>query len=101
MNPAARLLTIYIYDVLIRQQKDQTLNLIWAAVFELDTTNPHLEDYVTSCVVALRQEIDFTRMRLNEHSVPSSLSDLSARAGGISVCEAVWWPGILFLAGFW
>jgi hypothetical protein len=32
---------------------------------------------------------------------PSSLSGLSPRAGGISVCEAVLPPGIPVLAGFW
>lgn len=72
MNPAERLLGIY--DKLISQQKDQSMKLTWAVVFDLDENNPHLEDQVTSCVVALRKQIDFTSERLAELGVPSDLT---------------------------
>lgn len=58
MNPAARLLKIY--DKLVGQQTDQSMVKTWAAVFDLDGNDPHLEDKVVGCVVALRQQIDFT-----------------------------------------
>ena len=41
------------------------------------------------------------RQACSFRSPPSSLSGLSPRAGGISVCEAVLPPGIPVLAGFW
>lgn len=72
MNPAERLLGIY--DKLISQQKDQSMKLTWAVVFDLEENNPHLEDQVTSCVVALRKQIDFTSERLAELGVPSDLT---------------------------
>ncbi|NOS97098.1 MAG: hypothetical protein HOP25_01330 [Methylotenera sp.] len=72
MNPAARLLGIY--DKLISQQKDQSMKLTWAVVFNLDENDPHLEDKVTSCVVALRKQIDFTSERLAEMDLPADLT---------------------------
>ena len=72
MNPAQRLLGIY--DKLIGQQKDQSMKLTWAVVFDLDENDPHLEDKVTSCVVALRKQIDFTSERLAEMDVPADLT---------------------------
>lgn len=47
----------------------------WAEVFDLDTTGPALEDEVTACVVALRGQIDFARLRLSERDVPSDLTN--------------------------
>ena len=73
MNPAARLLAIY--DALAQQGPDQPLMQMWAKVFGLDVSSPHLEDDVTACVVALRQQIDFARMRLSAHSVPPELTN--------------------------
>lgn len=72
MNPSQRLLTIY--EILIAQQHDQQMAHTWAEVFGLDKNNPNLEDDVTACVIALRQQIDFVRMRLSEHDVPLELT---------------------------
>lgn len=47
---------------------------MWARVFGIDVNSPHLEDDVTACVVALRQQIDFTRTRLSIHGVPADLT---------------------------
>lgn len=88
MNPASRLLSIY--DTLVRQQKDQTMTNTWAAVFDLDINTPHLEDDVTSCVVALRQQIDFTRVRLTEYGVPPELT-----SPGFDRLKNVASPGLL------
>lgn len=71
MNPAERLLGIY--DKLISQQKDQSMKLTWAMVFDLEENDPQLEDIVTSCVVALRKQIDFTSERLAELGVSPDL----------------------------
>jgi hypothetical protein len=73
MNPAERLLSIY--DKLVSQQKDQSMKLTWAVIFDLNDSDPHLEDKVTSCVVALRKEIDFTREKLAEMAVPADLTN--------------------------
>jgi hypothetical protein len=73
MNPAERLLSIY--DKLVSQQKDQSMRLTWAVVFDLDHNDHHLEDKVTSCVVALRKQIDFTSERLAEMDVPTDLTN--------------------------
>lgn len=88
MNPAARLLSIY--DTLIRQQKDQTMTNTWAVVFDLEINTPHLEDDVTSCLVAVRQQIDFTRMRLTGHGVPPELT-----SPGFDRLKSVASPGLL------
>lgn len=72
MNPAERLLSIY--DKLVSQQKDQSMTQTWATVFELDNKDPHLEDIVVACVVALRQQIDFSRLKLTEKNVPLELT---------------------------
>ena len=72
MNPATRLLVIY--DTLIQQQGDRAMLNIWASVLGLDEKNAHLEDDVTTCLVALRQQIDFARMRLDSHGVPQELT---------------------------
>jgi len=45
----------------------------WAAVFGLEES-AHFEDDVTACVVALRQEIDFARLRLTAQGVPDDLT---------------------------
>lgn len=71
MNPAGRLLEIY--DTLVRQQQDQQMVNTWAEVLSLEK-GPHIEDDVTTCLVALRQQIDFTRMRLDEIGVPTELT---------------------------
>lgn len=72
MNPAARLLTIY--DKLAPLPGEGAMINVWAKVFGLEPSSSHLEDDVTACVVALRQQIDFTRMRLSVHSVPHELT---------------------------
>lgn len=73
MNPAERLLALY--EKLVRQTTDQQMVKTWAVVFDLDPTGPALEDEVNACVVALRAQVDFTRTRLDEHGVPSNLTD--------------------------
>jgi hypothetical protein len=72
MNPAERLLSIY--DKLIHQRQDQSMVQTWADVFGLDKNSEHLEDEVTSCIVALRAQIDFARMRLSVNEVPVELT---------------------------
>lgn len=45
----------------------------WARVFNLDTNTSELEDEVAACVIALRQEVDFARVRLRGREVPDEL----------------------------
>lgn len=71
MNPAERLLSIY--DKLIGVNADRPMVQAWAEIFSLDAKAADLEDDATSCIVALRQQIDFVRMRLGENEVPSEL----------------------------
>lgn len=73
MNPAERLLGIY--DKLISQQNDHNMTRTWAVVFELDENDPHLEDKVTTCIFALRKQIDFTSARLSELGVSADLTN--------------------------
>lgn len=73
MNPAERLLTIY--DKLIHQGQDQSMVQTWADVFGLDKKSENLEDEVTSCIVALRAQVDFARMRLSANEVPVELTN--------------------------
>lgn len=72
MNPAARLLDIY--DKLCHQSNDYQMVQTWADVFGIDKESPHCEDDVTACVVALRAEIAFTRVRLDSYSVEAHLT---------------------------
>ena len=72
MNPAERLLSIY--DKLISQQKDQSMTQTWAVVFDLDKDDPNIEDKVVSCLVALREQINFSRLKLTEIDVPIDLT---------------------------
>lgn len=72
MNPAERLLSIY--DKLVSQQQDRVMVQTWADVFGLDKNSTNLEDEVTACVVALRTQIDFTRLRLTANGVPDGLT---------------------------
>lgn len=73
MNPAERLLSIY--DSLVGQQQDQAMVQTWADVFGLNRSSTNLEDEVTACVVALRTQIDFARLRLTANGVPDELSN--------------------------
>lgn len=72
MNTGARLHRIY--DRLAAQATDQAMVQTWGDVFELDKSNPHLEDEVANLVMALRSEIKFARDRLDAYGVPSSLT---------------------------
>jgi len=73
MNPAERLLKIY--DKLVTRQTDQSMAKTWTSVFDLDENDLQLEDKVTSCLVALRKQIDFTSERLAEMDVPTDLTN--------------------------
>ena len=72
MNPAERVLTIY--DKLVSQQKDQPMTQTWSEVFGLEGNSPTLEDDVTACLVGLRSQIDFTRLRLTAVGVSPDLT---------------------------
>jgi hypothetical protein len=72
MNPAERLLSIY--DKLLSQQQDRPMIQTWADVFGVDLSSENLEDEVTTCIVALRAQVDFARMRLSANDVPAGLS---------------------------
>ena len=72
MNSAARLHRIY--DKLAAQQNDQPMVKTWADVLEIDKDNPHCEDDVTACLMALRSEITLTRQRLDAIGVPMNLT---------------------------
>ncbi|MFM8757760.1 MAG: hypothetical protein ACKOD9_21000 [Rubrivivax sp.] len=72
MNPAARLHRIY--DKLAAQSNDQSMAYTWAEVFGIDKNDPHHEDDVTACVMALRSEIALTRNRLDEIGAPENLT---------------------------
>lgn len=73
MNPAERLLAIY--DKLVSQQQDLSMTQTWAAVFNIEKTDPIIEDKVVSCVVALRKQIDFTRAKLTENGLPLDITN--------------------------
>jgi hypothetical protein len=72
MSPAARLHRIY--DKLAAMGADQPMTHTWADVFGIDKSNPHFDDDVTVCVMALRSELDLTRLRLNALGVPENLT---------------------------
>lgn len=72
MNSGARLHRIY--DKLAAQVTDLQMVQIWAEVFSLDKSSPHLEDEVANLVMALRSEIKFARERLNAYGVPANLT---------------------------
>lgn len=72
MNPAARLHRIY--DQLAGQTHDRHMVQTWADVFDIDQRSPHVEDDVTSCLMALRAEIDLTRQKLGALGVPDELT---------------------------
>ncbi|WP_077002815.1 hypothetical protein [Variovorax sp. KK3] len=73
MNPASRLLAIY--DNLVSNSKDVQMVRVWARVFDIDSDSPTVEDELIACLVGLQKEVDFTRVRLNEHGVPPNLTD--------------------------
>lgn len=72
MNSAARLYRIY--DKLSAQSTNQQMVQTWCDVFDLDKDNPHCEDDVTACVMALRAEIALARQRLHALDVPPNLT---------------------------
>lgn len=72
MNPSERLLAIY--DKFIEDRTDVAASQVWAVVFDLDITSTTLEDEVTDSLMALRNQIDFTRRLLEvKYSVPGEL----------------------------
>lgn len=79
MNTAGRLLSIY--DRLTRQgwPQDKTMVWVWAEVFELSQTAPHVEDDVVTCLQAIRSEIDL----------------LSAKLSAVGVSEDLMNPGLI------
>ncbi|QDQ25187.1 hypothetical protein FNU76_01795 [Chitinimonas arctica] len=73
MNAAERL--IYFYDRLVSNKQNDRLLEKWAIVFDLSASDPNLEDDVTARLMSLRQQIDFTRSRLDEHGIPVELTN--------------------------
>jgi hypothetical protein len=71
MNSAERVLAIY--DKLVQHQGDTPMMKTWAAVFEVPTEGPHLEDDITACLVALRSEIQLTKAQLAAAGIPTNL----------------------------
>ena len=84
MNAGARLHRIH--DRLAAQTTDQAMVQTWAEVFDLDKSNPHLEDEVANLVMALRSEIKFAHERLDAHGVPSGVVDRVAKVSD-SLCK--------------
>ena len=72
MNPAARLLSIF--DTLVNQPKDLQMVQTWGDVFGIPSDSAHHEDDVTACIVALRSELTFTRLRLDACGAPANLT---------------------------
>jgi hypothetical protein len=72
MNPAERLLSIY--EKLVSQHQDRSMLQTWAEVFGLEIDSENLEDEVTTCIIALRAQIDFARVRLTANEVPIELT---------------------------
>ncbi|TXD94234.1 hypothetical protein FUT87_07435 [Mitsuaria sp. TWR114] len=72
MNVGDRLL--HIYDSLMRQSDDQQMLHAWAAVFEVETDTPHLEEEMSFLVLGLRREIALARERLDLLGVPADLT---------------------------
>jgi hypothetical protein len=72
MNPGQRLLKAY--DALVEQSKDRPMTVTWAPAFRLDPGSPTLEDEVTSCLLALRDEMDFAKeLLVSKYQVPAEL----------------------------
>ena len=72
MNPAER--TLKLYDRLVSKQQDQSMTQTWAVVFDLANEDPNLEDKVVKCLVALRQQIDYSRRKLSEREMSIDLT---------------------------
>lgn len=51
-----------------------SMSAVWASVFGLVQEHTVLEDQVVACLMALRQQIDFTRVRLDDRGVPGDLT---------------------------
>ncbi|MDM0002561.1 hypothetical protein QTI24_28435 [Variovorax sp. J22P240] len=73
MNPASRLLAIY--DNLVSSNEEQPMVRVWARVFDFNYDKATIEDDLTACLIGLRGEIDYARLRLSEHGVPLELTD--------------------------
>lgn len=73
MNTAGRLLSIYTRLVATHRDPNLSMVKVWAEVFELPHTSPHLEDDVVVCLQAMRGEMEFLRMKLGELEAPEEL----------------------------
>jgi len=72
MNVGERLLRNF--DLLMRQPEDAQMLHAWAAVFEVETNTPHLEEEMSFLVLGLRREIALARERLDLLDVPADLT---------------------------
>ena len=73
MNTAGRLLAIY--DSLINNpnSRDKAMVWLWAQVFDIPETDPHVEDDVVACLQAMRSEIDLLSSKLKSRGVSDHL----------------------------
>lgn len=72
MNAAGRLLQIY--GRLVQQSVEMQMLHAWAGAFEVPADTPHLEDVVSTLLVALRSEVKFARARLDAYDLPAELT---------------------------
>lgn len=75
MNTAGRLLSIYDQLLSRSRGKDARMTSVWAEIFELETSNPHLEDEVVMCLQALRSEVGLLSTRLLSLGAPNDLME--------------------------
>jgi hypothetical protein len=72
MNVAGRLLQVY--ERLMREAVEQPTLNAWAGAFDVPPETPHLEDEVSTMLMALRSEVAFARTRLDAYELPSELT---------------------------
>ena len=72
MNPGERLL--HIYESLYGQQEDRNMVQTWGVVFGIESADPHHDDHVAVCVMALRAELILARGKLDVLGVPRELT---------------------------
>lgn len=72
MNSAKRVLQIY--DNLVSTRQDTSMRQVWASVFELNESDPELEDNLVELLTALRKKVDEIRLSLTSQDVPDELT---------------------------
>ena len=73
MNSASRLLAIY--DSLVSDNNEQPMVRVWTRVFGLEHDKRTIKDELTTCLVGLRNEIEFVRIQLLQREVPLQLTN--------------------------